>query len=143
MAFLWKKRADKGWLRKLEARLTGRALMGKPKDEEKNLAVKLFLSLLSCTGSAKLIATAWGVEKRTIYNWKGKADDSPTMVIERKTRKDAGKTLFHSDLRQETPYTEAKIGPMRLVAAHWLIQGNSEASEISLDRVLCRRVPTP
>ena len=86
MAFLWRKRADneKGWLRKLEARLTGRKLEGKPKDEEKNLALKLYLCLQSSTGSADAIACAWGVERRTIYNWKGKADQSPTMVIERK-----------------------------------------------------------
>ena len=38
MAFLWRKRADAGWLRKLEARLTARKLDGKPTDEEKNLA---------------------------------------------------------------------------------------------------------
>ncbi len=143
MAYLWTKSHTKGWLRLLEARLTGGKLEGKPKDEEKNLALKLYLSLQSCTGAPEAIGCAWGVSRHTIYNWKGKADQSPTMTIERKRRNDAGKTLFNSDLRRDTTYTEAKIGPMRLVAAHWLIQGNSEASEISLDRVLCRGDRSP
>ena len=68
MAYLWKKSVNKGWLRQLEARLTGRKLEGKPKDEEKNLAVKLFLSLLSCTGSAKLIATQTTLQQGGQYS---------------------------------------------------------------------------
>jgi hypothetical protein len=39
------------------------------------------------------------------------------MMIERKRRADAGKNLFNSDLRRDTTYTEAKIGPMRVCAA--------------------------
>jgi hypothetical protein len=97
MAYLHKHAQEKGWLRQLEARLTGRVLARKPTDEEKNLAVKLYLSVLSCIGSASLIACAWGVDRKTVYNWKAKADNSPTMVVARKTRSDAGNTLFNSD----------------------------------------------
>jgi DNA invertase Pin-like site-specific DNA recombinase len=74
MAYLWKKSPKKGWLRQLEARLSGRALGEKPKDEEKNLALKLYLSLQSCTGAADAIACAWGVTRVTVYNWKANAD---------------------------------------------------------------------
>jgi DNA invertase Pin-like site-specific DNA recombinase len=112
MAFLWRKRADneKGWLRKLEARLTGRKLEGKPKDEEKNLALKLYLSLQSCTGAPEAIARAWGVDRKTMYNWKVKADRSPTMVIERKTRKDAGESVFTSDKRRSATVKSTSRG---------------------------------
>jgi hypothetical protein len=88
-----------------------------PTDGEKNLALKLYLSLLSCERAARVLASAWGVERQSIYNWKAKADASATMTIARKTCKDAGKTLFNSDMRRDTTYTEAKIGPMRMVAA--------------------------
>lgn len=116
MAFLLKKK-EEGWLRRLEARLTGRVLARKPSDEEKNVAIKLYLALLSCEGSARVVAFAWGVKRQTIYNWKAKADQSPTMVVARKVRADAGKTLFNSDMRRDMTYTEAKIGPMRLFAS--------------------------
>ena len=101
----------------MEARLTGRKLEGKPKDEEKNLALKLYLSLQSCTGAPEAIARAWGVDRKTMYNWKVKADRSPTMVIERKTRKDAGQSVFTSDKRRSATYTERNIGPLCLFAA--------------------------
>jgi hypothetical protein len=120
MAFLLKKRANpnnKGWLRQLESRLTGCKLEGKPKDEEKNLALKLYLCLQSSTGAADAIACAWGVTKHTIYNWKTKADQSDTMVVSRKKRADAGQTVFTSDSRRAATYTEGNIGPLRLFAA--------------------------
>jgi hypothetical protein len=118
MAYLWTKRANKGWLRANEARLTGRKLEGKPKDEEKNLALTLYISLQSCTGSAAAaVAHAWGVERRTLYNWKEKADNSPTMVVSRKKRADAGQTVFTSDSRRAATYTDANSGPLRLFAA--------------------------
>jgi hypothetical protein len=82
MAYLHKHASNKGWLRQLEARLTGRILARKPTDEEKKLAVKLYLSLLSCVGSASVIACAWGVDRKTVYNWKDEAFASPTMTIE-------------------------------------------------------------
>jgi DNA invertase Pin-like site-specific DNA recombinase len=69
MAYMLKKQGEIGWLRRLEARLTGRVVLArKPNDDEKNLALKLYLSLLSCEGAAKLIACAWGVKRQTIYN---------------------------------------------------------------------------
>jgi hypothetical protein len=39
------------------------------------------------------------------------------MVIARKTRKDAGQTVFTSDSRRAATYTEGNIGPMRLFAS--------------------------
>jgi hypothetical protein len=119
MAFLLKKRAGnkKGWLRQLEGRLTGRVLAQKPTDNEKNLALKLYLCLQSSTSSADAVACAWGVSRQTIYNWKEQADKSPTMTIERKRRKDAGLTVFDSDARRAATYTKGNIGPQRLFAA--------------------------
>jgi hypothetical protein len=74
MAFLWRKCAEAGWLRQLEARLTGRILARKPNDEEKNLALKLYICLQSSTGAPDAVARAWGVDRNTMYNWKVKAD---------------------------------------------------------------------
>jgi hypothetical protein len=117
MAYLHKHASNKGWLRRLEARLSGRKLAQKPTDEEKNLALKLYLPLLSCVSSGNLVACAWGVDRKTIHNWKATADKSPTMTIERKRRADVGKTLFNSDSQRDASYTEANIGPQRLFAA--------------------------
>jgi hypothetical protein len=118
MAYLLKKR-DKGWLQRLEAQLTRRTIGKKPKDEEKNLALvlKLYLCLESSTGAAAAVAHAWGVERRTLYNWKEKADALPTMTIARKLQKDAGQTVFTSDSCRAATYTNANIGPLRLFAA--------------------------
>jgi hypothetical protein len=117
MAYLHKHARNKGWLRQLEVRLTGRKLEGKPKDEEKNLALKLYLCLRSCTSSADAIACAWGVRRQTIYDWKTKADQSDTMVVSRKKRADAGQTVFTSDARRSATYTDLNIGPQRLFAS--------------------------
>jgi hypothetical protein len=117
MAYLWTKRADKGWLQRLEARVSGRILAPrKPTDEEKNLALKLYVALLSDVGSTRLVAAAWGVGRQTIYNWKAKADESPTMVVARKKRSDTGKTLFNSDSQRAASYTEANVRPQHLFA---------------------------
>jgi hypothetical protein len=121
IAYLFNKRETEGngWLRQLEARLTGRNIASarKPTDEEKNLALKLYMSVYSSDCAAKLVACAWGVGRHTIYNWKAKADESPTMTITRKPRNDIGQTLFNSDMRRAAAYTPANIGPQRLFAA--------------------------
>jgi hypothetical protein len=118
MWYLHKHASNKGWLRQLEARLTGRVVVWKtPNDDEKNLALKLYLCLRSNIGSADAIASAWGVRRQTIYEWKKKVDESPTMEVARKPRKDTGQTIFTSDSRRNATYTERKIGPHRVVAA--------------------------
>jgi hypothetical protein len=104
-------------LLQLEARLTGRKLEGKPKDEEKNLALKLYICLQPSTGAPDAVACVWGVTQHTIYNWKAKADQPDTMVVSRKKRADAGQLVFTLDARQSATCTEGKIGPLRLFAS--------------------------
>jgi hypothetical protein len=120
MAYMHRQQGAKesaGWLRRLEARLSGRKTRKTPNDDEKNLALKLYLTVQSCDAAAKVVAWAWGVGRFTIYNWKKKAEESATMTVARKTRKDAGQTVFTSDSRRAATYTEGKLGPQRLFAS--------------------------
>jgi hypothetical protein len=39
------------------------------------------------------------------------------MVVTRKTRKDAGQTVFTSDIRRAATFTEGNVGPQRLFAS--------------------------
>ena len=111
-----KKYESKGWLRYLEFKLDPdsapknfRSVDSKPKlqltDKEKEKAMKLLIAAKPHDSAVPLVAYAWGVDRKSVGEWRKKMLESSNTKVERKQRKDAGKTLINSEKKRRSVYT--------------------------------------
>lgn len=107
-----KKRAPKGWLRTLEARLD------KPDDrydankkqqlykKERRKAMDLMLAAFPHDSTIPLVAYAWGVNPSTIRDIQKRMEQSAGGVsVARKVCADAGKSILNSEKKRHAIYT--------------------------------------
>jgi hypothetical protein len=98
------KKKGKGWLRQLHNLHNGKKQLTV---EEWRLVLGLHLALSSAADTRTTqLALAWGITRNTLNTKVKKAIDTGSLDVARKTRSDKGQTVFNSDEKRGSVYTE-------------------------------------